>query len=242
MKYYILGAVLLGVALLTGPAHASIITINFDDLTPGCNPPGTSGCAAPAGTNIVVVSNQYLVSDGVSFSATGPGGFDYEVLVESGTEYNTSKPNVIATGFVSGGPPPTSQTLEGGSSVSLILTFTNPVYNLNFNAVGNDSTAPSTQFAQANVFQNNSLTPTTVSLMTNSSGNSGGLNPDPQNLSAYPGITKLVIFNDTNTDGTAYDDFVFNNSGPAPEPSTLLLTGLCGILWAGRRFAARKSR
>jgi hypothetical protein len=56
----------------------------------------------------------------------------------------------------------------------------------------------------------------------------------------------LVIRNDTDTNGTAYDNFSFDiqdsNPSAVPEPSTLLLTGLCGIVWAGRRrFQARKS-
>jgi PEP-CTERM motif len=68
-------------------------------------------------------------------------------------------------------------------------------------------------------------------------------NPDPQNL-AYLGITQVIIHNNVDPAGTAYDDFSFTpqlDTASVPEPSTLLLTGLCGIFWAGRRFLARKS-
>jgi hypothetical protein len=235
MKFHISGVSLLGVALLAGQAQASIVTINFDDLTPGCDPAGnTAACAAPAGSQVVQVNNQYLISDGVTFSSTDP----YVVLVESGTGYQTSStPNVISTGTTTG-------AIVGTSSINLILTFTNPVYNLNFDAFGNDTTAPGGTFAQADLYENGSAVPTqTINLIATNGSAFSGLQADHQDLSAFAAITKLVIRNNTDANGSAYDNFNFNTSGgttgTAPEPSTLLLTGLFGMVWAGRRLLAR---
>jgi hypothetical protein len=232
MKPQILGGALLGVALLAGQARAAIITINFEDLTPGCNPPGsTATCASPAGTNVIIVSNQYLLSDGVTFSATNP----FVVLVESGTGYQTTtQPNLITTGNSSG-------TVIGSPLINLTITFANPAFNLKFDAFGNDTTPAGQTFAQADIFQNNSSTATTINLTATNGASFSGTHADPQDLSAFPAITKLVIKNDTDAMGSSYDNIIFSTAdSPTPEPSTLLLTGLCGIVWAGRRFLARK--
>jgi hypothetical protein len=237
MKSQISGIALLGVTLLASQARATVVTINFDDLTPGCTAVNTATCASPRGSQVIIVSNQYFVSDGVTFSSNG----NFVVLVESGTGYNTtSQPNIISTGTTLG-------TIVGSPSVNLILTFANPVFNLNFDAYGNDSTSPGGTFAQADLYQNGSSTPTqsNVNLIATNGNAFNGIQPDHQDLSAFAGITKLVIKNDTDVNGSAYDNFSFTVNGgsnpPVPEPSTLLLTGLCGIVWAGRRFLTHKS-
>ena len=246
MKTQISGIVLLlGVALLAGQARASIVNINFDDLTPGCNPPGsTAACATPAGiapplpgSHVIIVTNQYFVSDGVTFASSG----QFVVLVESGTGYNTtSTPNVISTGNAAG-------AVLGAPSINLILTFANPAYNLMFDVFGNDTTPNGSTFAMADVYQDGVVT--TIPLLVSQGGTpvngNTGVNADHQDLSAFAGITQLVIHDDTDTNGSAYDNFSFDTGGgtdtSVPEPSTLLLTGLCGIVWTGRRFRARKS-
>lgn len=239
MKSQLWGIGLLGVALLAGQAQASLI--NFDNLTPGCTPPAPAGCAAPAGAQVVQVNSQYFLSDGVTFSALDPGGPTLVVLVESGTGYNDSKPNDISLGLSSGQIlyPQTGQ---------LILTFQTPALNLNFDVYGNDSAYPAAgaAFAVADIYENNSPSVTaTFNLMTQSCAvapcNLNGINTDHQDLSAFPNITKLVIRNDTDVNGSAFDNFSFSAAAPSvPEPSTLLLTGLCGIVWVGRRFLARQ--
>jgi hypothetical protein len=237
MKSRISGIVLLGVATLASRAQASNVTINFDDLAPGCTAINTSPCASPRGSQVIIVNNQYLAADGVTFSASST----YVVLVESGTGYNTSStPNVITTGNATG-------TVLGSPTINLIVTFTNPVFNLTFDAYGNDTTPQGNIFAQADVYENGSGTPaqTGINLIAANGAAFNGVQPDHLDFSAFQGITQLVIRNDTDTNGTAYDNFNFttNSSDPStvPEPSTLLLTGLCGIVWAGRRFLAHKN-
>jgi hypothetical protein len=225
MKSQISGIALLGVSLLAGQARATIVTINFDDL---------AQTGPPAGSTVIPVDTQYLVSDGVTFSTT----LNHIVRVLSGTTYNTStKPNVICTG--------TRSFID--CTQDLTLTFANPVDNLSFDAFGNDSTPNGGTFALADVYQGGVDThpniPLTVSGGSTLVNGFFGINADPQTLN-FTGITKLVIHNNTDTNGTAYDNFSFGTSGStgaAPEPSTLLLTGLCGIVWAGRRFLAHKS-
>jgi hypothetical protein len=232
MKSQISGIAMLGVALLAGQARATVVTINFDDL---------AQTGPPAGATVIPVTTQYLASDGVTFSSTA----GHIVMVLSGTAYNTSsKPNVICTA-TSGGIIDCTQDFT--------LTFANPVSNLTFDAFGNDSTPNGGTFALADVFQggvDNANIPLIVSqnqpgtcTPVDHSGCPTGVNADPQTLN-FTGITKVVIHNNTDVNGTAYDNFSFGTSGSTnatPEPSTVLLAGLCGIVWAGRRFMARKS-
>lgn len=249
MKSHLWGTALLGVALLVGPAQASLVTINFDDLAQ--NEFVSNGSVSP----VLVVSNQYFAADGVTFCVsdsgpTCPVNPPFVALVESGTSYHTSStPNIITTGMPNG-------NLQSGSTINLILTFQTPVFNLGFDAFGNDAVSPGSEWAMADVYQNGSSTPTTTtSLLTCLNGvncatpefnggtsNDNGTFGDHETL-AGPNITKVVIRNDANVAGTAFDNFSFNLPDPpptAPEPSTLFLTGLCGIVWAGRRFLARK--
>jgi hypothetical protein len=220
MRPQILGIVLLGVALLAGPASAGVLeTINFDNLG-----------------NMVTVTNQY---PNVVFSA-GAGDVVFTtcqntVACTGGSPpYLGSPPNLICTG--------TDATIDCTHDIT--LTFTTLVDNLAFTAYGNQTVAPG-QFALADVYINGILTdtniPLNVSHTVHCAANTFDCAGDPQALN-FTGISKVVIHNNTDTNGTAYDDFSFTVEGSAatPEPSTLLLTGLCGIVWAGRRFLARK--
>jgi hypothetical protein len=217
MKSQMLGIVLLGVALLAGPARANVI--NFDNLG-----------------NNVTVTNQYA---NVIFSA---GGGEVILTTSQNPPYRGSPPNLICTGTAAVGITPA--TIDCTQDV--ILNFTAPVDNLTFNAFGNQTPVAGT-FALADVYQLGVLTHANVALLVSHlPDDTCGVvdcNPDPQSLS-YLGITQVIIHNNVDRFGTAYDDFSFTpESGPAsvPEPSTLLLTGLCGIFWAGRRFLSRKS-
>jgi len=223
MKSHVLGVVLLGVALLAGQARASIITINFDNLG-----------------GFVTVTNQY---PSVTFSADGG---DVVLTVAQAPPYQSSQPNLICTGPV-GGP--------ADCTADITLAFTNPVDNLSFGAYGN-ITAFGGTFAKADVYQGGASPsqaniPLTVK-HTKADDTAANCPPtaadcvsDPQSLN-FTGITKVVIHGNSDNNGTAYDDFSFSTiasvTTDAPEPSTLLLTGLCGIVWTGRRFLARKSR
>jgi len=202
---------------------------------------------------------------------TFPGGNPYVVMVESNTGFAANPPttdgqtlpNVIGLGLVTSDPngnsPPTSATVvmnNGGTSsgVSLILTFTNAASNLTFDAYDNNTTPLGQQFAQANITYNNGANTATVNLLTTTgcgptgggpcpgNPNFNGLFPDPQDLSAFPNITRLEILNDTDANGTAFDNFAFSTteSQAAPEPSPLMLMGFGGLLLVVRRVIARK--
>src|ERR1022692_1997560 len=216
MKSQISGVALLGVALLAGQARASIVTINFDEQPAGPN----------VGLNVTVITTQYA---GVTFSSTNGD----VILIDTQAQYNTG--NLICTGTGRGSAAsPTYAGLDCTQDV--ILSFTTPIDDLSFDAFGNQDAVGST-FAVADVYLNGSATPSTsVALKVVNGGNAA----DHQDLN-FTGITKLDIHGSNDPNGTAYDNFSFDPPGTVPEPSTLLLTGLCGIVWAGRRFLARKN-
>lgn len=214
-------------AFLVGSAGASIIT--FDDVG-----------------NKVTITNQY---SGVIFSSAGG---DVVMTTAQNPPYTGTVPNLICTG----------QAMPIGTvdcSHDLTLDFTSPVDNLKFDAFGNQSAVGNT-FAIADVYQNGSLVPTqpALNLLVSHTSHTAGCPgdpldpaftpdclPDPQDLSAFSGITKLVIRGNTDNQGTAYDNFSFNaaeTTDPTPEPSSLFLAGIGGLIWAGsRRLLARKS-
>jgi len=216
MKLQISGVALLGVTLLAGQARASNVTINFDNLGP-----------------FVIVTNQY---PSVTFSS-----IQFGEVVETTAQnppYKGSPPNLICT-------------FNGGTmdcAADILLVFTAPVDNLTFNAFGNITPTNGT-FAVADVYQGGASPSHTQNLTVSHTQAQDALAgcpiaapdciADPQALN-FTGITKVLIRSNSDANGTAYDDFSFSTSS-APEPSTLLLTGLCGIVWAGRRFIARKS-
>ena len=215
----VLMPILLGTSL-AGQAGATII--NFDDVG-----------------DKTTITNQYA---GVVFSSTGG---DVVLTTAQNPPYTGSAPNLICTGVA----------LPVGTvdcSHDLILNFTAPVNNLQFDAFGNQTPLGGT-FALADIFQNGILTQTNhVLMVTHADHNAGCPGPpnttpdcaaDHQDLSAFAGITQLVIHNNTDTNGTAYDNFSFTaQAAPAPEPSTLFLVGLGGFVLASRRFQVRKSR
>jgi hypothetical protein len=98
-------------------------------------------------------------------------------------------------------------------------------------------------FATAAIYQNSVLTHT-VNLNVNHSKCSSpappDCNPDHIDLS-FSDITEIAITpTASETGGTQYDNFMITTQAvtTVPEPSTLLLTGFCGIVWAGRRLLA----
>lgn len=212
MKLQILGGALLGVALLGVQAQAE--SINFDNLGPA-----------------VIVTNQY---PNVIFSSN-PG--EFVLTYPQAPPYQSSPPNLICTG-------------SSGASIDctsdITLTFAAAIDNLTFNAYGNQTAFGGT-FAVAAIYLGGAVSPTFQQALTvkhtqaqDTTANCQIMDclADPQALN-FIGISKVVIHSNTDPNGTAYDDFSFAVEG-APEPSTLLLTGLCGIVWAGRRFLGRK--
>lgn len=226
MKYQAIGAVLLGVALLASPARAGLVTINFD---------------GPSFTNFVAVNNQFT---DVTFSSTGG---DIVMITAQNPPYLGSGNNLICTGTAAVLP---STPAAFDCNHDLILTFATPVDNLSFTAFGNQTDAPGT-FALVNVFFASGPAtlnmPLTVSHTVHCASPTLDCAGDPQTL-PFTGITQVVIHNNTDQAGTAYDDFSFTYEGGGvdppgvPEPSTLVLTGLCGIFLAGRRYLVRKNR
>jgi len=221
----VLSIALLG-TILTGQAGATVI--NFDNLSDG-----------------TILTNQYA---GVTFSSSGGDSIiiTHQNLVGpfGGPPYNGSVPNLICTGSVA--LPVGTVTID--CTHDLIIDFSSPVNNLTFDAFGNQTPAPGT-FALADVFLNFSPiaaalnVPLRVSHITHCAAPTLDCDPDPQDFSAFPGITELIIHNNTDTAGTAYDNLSFTSlAAPNPEPSTLFLMGFVGFAWAGRRFLTRKSR
>lgn len=224
MKFQAIGAVLLGVAFLTSPARAGVVTINFD---------------GPSFNNFVPITNQF---DDVTFSA---GGGDIVMISTQNPPYMGSAPNLICTGTAAIALTATPANLDCTHDV--ILTFATPADNLNFTAFGNQTPTGGT-FALVNVFFASGAPilnmPLTVSHTVHCAGPALDCAGDPQSLS-FTGITQVVIHSNTDMAGTAYDDFSFSYAGGVggvPEPSTFVLTGLCGIFWTGRRYLTRKSR
>jgi len=218
----VLSVALLG-AVLTGQARATVI--NFDNLSNG-----------------TILTNQYA-GLGVTF---GSSGGDSIYITAQNPPYTGTAPNLICTG----GVPLALGTVD--CSHDVIINFSSPANNVHIDAFGNQTTTGMT-FALADVFQNGVLTHQNLNLIVTHTDHNAGCPgppnttpdcaPDPQDFSAFPGITELLIHNNTDTNGTAYDNLSFTLAAvPGPEPSTLFLMGFGGFAWAGRRFLARKSR
>lgn len=193
---------------------------------------GLLGVAAPVSANTInfdnlasgtAVTNQYT-AQGITFSSAG----GKQILVTAQPEYQSTTPNFVCTGTTS---------IDCTGTVD--FSFTTPVDNLKFDALGNQN-AIGTSFAQADIYQNGFLTVSNLKLLVSQ----GNLLPDHQNLSAYTNITELMIYNNTDPAGTGYDTISFTPSVTAsvPEPATwaMMLTGFGGLgamLRSGRRSA-----
>jgi len=209
---------LLGIALLGGQAYAGIISIDFDNL--------------PNGTT---VTNQYSE---VTFSSSGG---DVILATNQVPPYQGTPPNVICSGVAGGAIDCTHQ---------VILNFSVLVSDITFDAFGNQ-TPLGQPFATVDIYQNGTLTlPGIPLLVTHTSycspPTTPDCTPDPQSLN-YANISEIVITPtalEIGNNGTAYDNFTFDDSNiiaSVPEPSTLLLLGLCGITWTGRRLLGKRS-
>ncbi len=193
---------------------------------------GLLGVAVPANANLIsfdnlssgtAVTNQYS-AQGIVFSSAG----GKRILVTAQPQYQSTTPNFICTG-----------TTGIDCTGTVVFSFTTPVNNLKFDALGNQN-AIGTSFAQADIYQNGFLTVSNLKLLVSQ----GNLLPDHQNLSAYTNITELMIHNNTDPAGTGYDTISFTPSVTAsvPEPATwaMMLTGFGGLgamLRSGRRSA-----
>ena len=164
-----------------------------------------------------VITNQY---GGVLFSSTA--GFVNYITTQP--SYNSTKPNFLCTGPVGGSINCTAET---------ILTFATPVSNLTFDGMGINNVG---KVAEIDVYVSGILAATLDVI-----GNSQGLDPVPQDLSAYSNITQIRIHDITDGAGIGWDTFKYDQAGTAvPEASTLLLlgsglAGLGGITWRHRK-------
>lgn len=182
------------VSSFTVPNGGSVIQqqINFDDLSGG-----------------TTVTNQYA-NKGVVFSSADQGQV---VQVSTQPSYMSSSPNIIGTA-------------TGGGAFnclySIVLDFSTPVYNLEFDAVGNQ-TPIGQPFAYADVYLNFSPTAFAHVPMFVSQGN---YLPDHQNFSGYAGITKLVInpSMEPQLAGTAYDSFTYIQHADFLQTCTVTLS------------------
>jgi hypothetical protein len=193
---------------------------------------GMFGVAAPAHANLItfedltngtVVTNQYAAQDITFSSANGE-----QILVTTQPAYQSTPPNFICTG-----------TSSIDCTGTVIFSFTTPVDNLQFDAVGNQN-AIGTSFAQADIYQNGVLTVSDLNLLVSQ----GNYLPDHQDLSAYANITEVLIHSNTDPAGTGYDTISFTpvTSG-VPEPATwaMMLLGFACLGFAGYRKADRMS-
>jgi hypothetical protein len=73
-------------------------------------------------------------------------------------------------------------------------------------------------------------------------GNSENLDPRVVDLSAFIDITKIRIYNISDSAGIGWDTFSFESDGTTavPEPATLLLVG-AGLVGAVRRRRATRA-
>lgn len=148
------------------------VDINFDDLPAG---PITGE----------VVSTQYPQA---TFSST-PGNVNY---VTTQPQLTDSPPNFICTGPIGG---------EIGCMQDTIVSFTSPVSDLTFSAIGvNDSG----QVALVDVYTDGTLAATVPII-----GQGNGEVPLPVDLSAYTDVTSIDIREITDAGGIGWDDFSF---------------------------------
>jgi PEP-CTERM motif len=194
---------------------------------------GMLGLATSAHANLInfdnlangtVVTNQYAAQD-ITFSSVG----GEQLLVTAQSSYQSTPPNFICTG--TGGIDCTG---------TVIFSFTTPVDNLKFDAVGNQNTI-GTSFAQADIYQNGILTQSNLNLLVSQ----GNFLPDAQDLSAYANITEVLIHSNTDPAGTGYDTISFTTSvtSSVPEPATwaMMLLGFAGMGFVGFRRAKTRS-
>jgi hypothetical protein len=139
---------------------------------------------------------------------------------------------VATISFASGNSPPNSICTRavGGAlncDQELIVDFTDAVFNLSFAVVGDNN--PGTQ-AVVDVYVN-FLLDTTVDIVT-----TGDFSAAPMDLSAFSGVTRIVIRDVTDFAGLSFDDFNFN---VVPEPSTALLLTSGLVALAVRRRQKR---
>lgn len=200
---------LLAVAFISGVA-SSIATANASSVLIDFESFGDVGVSGPA------VTNQY---PDVVFSST-PG---YQNLV-------TSQPGIgFGLNFICTGAGSIDCAQE------TILTFANPVDNLSFWQVGDDSSGV---VAKVDVLTYDMIV--TVDILGDSLFNS----PNFVDLTAYTHVSSIRIHSITDPGGLGWDNFSFDTAVVGvPEPDTLLILafglGCLGVLLA-RRNRARK--
>lgn len=113
-------------------------------------------------------------------------------------------------------------------SAAMTVNFTGPVNNLRFSSVGDD--------AASSVFVAITTMTGSFNFIGSSDGNFAAF--DLHDLSAYSGVTSIVI---TNNDGAglAYDRFSFDTAVPEPQSWALLIAGfgLVGTTMRRRKAA-----
>jgi hypothetical protein len=170
-------------------------------------------------TNGEVVTNQYAALGVLFSSAAGQSN-----LITTQAQYNSTKPNFICTGF---------QSIN--CTGETILDFIVPVTSLIFHGMGiNDVDV---DVAHIDIFTNGAFASTFIL-----GGNSEDFEPRIVDLSAFIDVTRIRIYNITDSAGIGWDTFSFENGGTTavPEPATLLLVG-AGLVGAVRRRRAKRA-
>jgi hypothetical protein len=167
----------------------------------------------------VIVTNQFPQ---VTFSSEA----GFVNLTAAAFNLGSSLPNYICSAAV------------GSSSVDCkhetILTFTNPVNNLSFLQLGDNSIGVQ---AKVDVFENGVFAATVDILADNQF-----FIPNLVDLTAFSLVTSIRIHSITDPSGLAWDDFTFTPVS-VPEPGTMLLlgTGLLAVGGAARRKRKMKT-
>ena len=143
------------------------------------------------GTTGVVVTTQY---PSASFSSSGA----HVNYVTTQPSFQGTPPNFLCTGPAGGSIDCSGPT---------IVDFTSPVSGLTLNAMGVNDTG---NVATIDVYDRGGRVGTVPVI-----GHSGGLAPEGQDLSAFVGVTRIVIGSITDGGGIGWDDFAFNETCPS---------------------------
>ena len=166
------------------------------------------------------------IAAGTAITTIGNATFsspDGVIVYDFGGDFAHSGVNVIG-----GGAP-------DFFSAPITVDFATAVMDLSFFSAGDDNAGLQ---AQINVWVGGAF-----AALVNLAGDGNPFTVDFQDLSAFSNVTRIEIFNVTDDQGLAYDDFSFTKVASVPLPATALLLGaaLLGLGRTGRRKTRQHS-
>ena len=167
------------------------VQINFDDLSSG-----------------TIINSLYTQNYKISFSSTN----NYFVYGYFGgySAYVQTQPNLVVRGVL---------PFFLNHSAPLTITFTEPVNDLKFYVLSSDDFGV---IAKYDIYQNG------IYVTTRDVIGTGGSHPPPQgsyapipiDLAAVPNVTRVVVYNITDSYGLVFDSFSYTyGTGPTPTPT-----------------------